>query len=122
MKVSPSRSLSYTSRVLLDMSGYFGGVESGNASTFLMAVFLDAGGEMVGQGATSPVTSAELPKPKVRLASMAFRSFSGNVPPNARTIVIQLTAKYLNYNDCQNCQTVAYADNLVLKLKQKVRK
>jgi hypothetical protein len=40
------------------------------------------------------------------------------VPSATRTIEVQLIGKMLNHEECSNCETAVFADNLSLVLKE----
>jgi len=90
-----------------DLSAYLGGFGSQNDRAELTALFLDAGGTVVGLDKVGPVSAAD----RGNLTSMLLRQAGGDVPAGTRRVRLELlaTRDTGGVND-------AYADDLSLVL------
>jgi hypothetical protein len=84
----------------------------------MTVLFRNISGHAVAGISTVPVAGTEKPQPPVGSASLAPRSESAMVPSATRTIEVQLIGKMLNHEECSNCETAVFADNLSLVLKE----
>jgi hypothetical protein len=94
-----------------ELGGYFGGYAGQEDRAHLIARFRDAGMATLGQTTVGDVTAAD----RGSVTGMLFRSASGNVPTQTRSIEVVLEAVRLagSYND-------GYADSLGLTLRPTV--
>lgn len=104
--------------VAFTISGYFGGMMNSEGTTLMTVLFRNVSGQALASISTAAVAGTEKPQPPIGAASLAPRSESAMVPSATRTIEVQLIGKMLNYEECSNCETTVFADNLSLVLKE----
>jgi hypothetical protein len=94
------------------LSGYFGGYRDGDTTDYLVAEFLDEGGQTLGSLVTRPVDTKVLPPPPVGNTSMMPIEAKGKLRAGTRRIVVTFRGKATGTSGSY----LALGDNLALVL------